>query len=50
VLVIDEWETVEHFRKFFAHPDLQALIAKSGAAPQPPEITVAEAITSPDQY
>jgi hypothetical protein len=50
VLVVDEWETVEHFQKFFADPDLQALIAMSGAAPQPPEITVAEAISSPDQY
>ena len=50
VLVVDEWETVEHFQKFFANPDLQALIAKSGAAPQPPEITIAEAISSPDEY
>jgi hypothetical protein len=39
-----------HFEKFFADPDLQALIAASGAAPGPPEITIAEAITSPDQY
>ena len=50
VLVVDEWETVEHFQKFFSNPDLQALIAQSGAAPAPPEITVAEAISSPDQY
>ena len=50
VLVVDEWETVEHFQKFFANPDLQALIAKSGAALQPPEITIAEAISSPDEY
>jgi heme-degrading monooxygenase HmoA len=50
VLVVDEWETAEHFQKFFAHPDLQALIARSGAAPQPPEITIAEAISSPDEY
>jgi len=50
VLVVDEWETVEHFQKFFSNPDLQALIAKSGAAPQPPEITIAEAISSPDEY
>ena len=48
--MVDEWESVEHFQKFFANPDLQALIAKSGAAPQPPEITIAEAISSPDQY
>jgi quinol monooxygenase YgiN len=50
VLVVDEWESVEHFQKFFAHPDLQALIAASGAAPAPPEITIAEAISSPDEY
>ena len=50
VVVVDEWESVEHFQKFFSDPDLQALIAKSGAAPQPPEIIVAEAISSPDQY
>jgi quinol monooxygenase YgiN len=50
VVVIDEWESAEHFEKFFANPDLQALIAASGAAPQPPEVTIAQAITSPDQY
>src|SRR5579862_975785 len=50
VVVVDEWESAEQFGKFFADPDLQALVAASGAAPQPPEITVAEAISSPDQY
>jgi quinol monooxygenase YgiN len=50
VVVVDEWESVEHFQKFFANPDLQALVAASGAAPQPPEITIAEAISSPDEY
>ena len=50
VLVVDEWESVEHFQKFFAQPDLQALIAQSGASPQPPEITIGEAISSPDEY
>jgi quinol monooxygenase YgiN len=50
VLVVDEWESVEHFQKFFANPDLQTIIAASGAAPQPPEITIAEAISTPDEY
>jgi quinol monooxygenase YgiN len=50
VLVVDEWESVEHFQKFYANPDLQALIAASGAAPQPPEITIAEAVSTPDEY
>jgi quinol monooxygenase YgiN len=50
VVVVDEWESVEHFEKFFANPDLQALIAASGAAPQPPETIIAQAISSPDEY
>jgi hypothetical protein len=50
VLVSDEWESVEHFRQFFADPDLQAFIGSVGADPAPPEIIVAEAIASPDQY
>jgi hypothetical protein len=50
VLVVDEWESVEHFEKFSANPDLQALIATSGADAVPPEITIAQAISSPDEY
>ena len=50
VLVIDEWESVEHFEKFFANPDLQAFIGSAGADPAPPQITIAEATGSPDQY
>jgi quinol monooxygenase YgiN len=50
VLVVDEWESAEQFGKFFANPDLQALVAASGAAPQPPEITIAEAISSADEF
>jgi quinol monooxygenase YgiN len=50
VVLIDEWETVEHFQQFFGQPDLQAFIGSVGAAPVPPEIIVAEAIASPDQY
>ena len=49
VLVVDEWETVEHFQKFFANPDLQALVMAAGATGEP-EVTVAEAVTSADQY
>ena len=47
VLVVDEWQSAEHFQKFFANPDLQALVASAGATGEP-EITVAEAISSPD--
>jgi hypothetical protein len=50
VVVTDEWESVGHFQQFFGQPDLQAFIGSVGAAPVPPEIIVAEAISSPDQY
>jgi heme-degrading monooxygenase HmoA len=50
VLVVDEWESTEHFQRFFADPDLQAFIGSVGAAPVPPELTIAEAVASPDQY
>jgi quinol monooxygenase YgiN len=50
VVVVDEWESAEHFQKFFANPDLQSFIASVGAAPGEPEITISEAITSPDQF
>ena len=50
VVIVDEWETAGQFQQFFANPDLQAFIGSVGAAPVPPQITVAEAVTSPDQY
>ncbi len=50
VLVVDAWESVEQFEKFMANPDLQAFIGSVGGAPDPPEVIVAEAVTSPDQF
>ena len=50
VVVVDEWESAEHFQKFFANPDLQAFIGSTGASPVPPEVTMTEAIASPDQF
>jgi heme-degrading monooxygenase HmoA len=50
VVVVDEWESAEHFQRFFADPNLQAFIGSVGAAPVPPELTIAEAVASPDQY
>jgi quinol monooxygenase YgiN len=50
VMVVDEWESAEHFQRFFADPGLQAFIGSVGAAPVPPELTIAEAVASPDQY
>ena len=50
VVLIDEWESVEQFQQFFANPELQAFIGTVGAAPVPPEITIAEAVASADQF
>jgi hypothetical protein len=50
VVIVDEWESAEHFEKFFADPELQAFIGSVGAAPVPPEITVTEAVASSDQF
>ena len=50
VVIVDEWETAGHFQQFFSNPDLQAFIGSVGAAPAPPEITIVEAVASPDQY
>jgi hypothetical protein len=49
VLVIDEWESLDQFQRFFGNPDLQAFIGTIGADPAPPEMAVAEAVASPDQ-
>ena len=51
VLVVDEWESVEQFEKFFGDPELQAFIGTVGGdTSAPPEITVAEAISSVDEF
>ncbi len=50
IVVTDEWESADHFMKFFSDPDLQAFIGSVGADPGPPEMIVAEAVSSPDQY
>ena len=50
VLIVDEWESVEQFQAFMANSDLQAFIGSVGAAPVPPEVIVAEAITSSDEF
>ena len=49
VLVVDEWESPQQFERFFGDPSLQAFIGTLGADPVPPEITIAEALASPDQ-
>ena len=50
IVVIDEWESMQHFESFFSDPNLQAFIGSAGADPGPPEMIVAEAISSPDQF
>ena len=50
VVVIDEWESVEQFERFFGAPELQAFIGEIGADPGPPEMIIAEAVPSPDEF
>lgn len=50
VLVVDEWTSAEKFESFFSDPELQAFIGSVGGSGGPPEITVTEAIDSPDQF
>src|SRR5215467_15727301 len=50
VLFVDEWDSVEQFQQFFGNPDLQAFIGSVGADPAPPEMIVAKALATPDQY
>ena len=50
VVIVDEWESVDHFQKFMADPDLQAFIASAGAGAGPPEMIVSEAVSSPDEF
>jgi hypothetical protein len=50
VLVVDEWETAADFEQFFSSPELQGFIGTIGGNPTPPEITVSEAVSSPDEF
>ena len=49
VVVNDEWPSVEVFEKFFSNPELQAFVGSIGAEGAP-EMTVAQAVASPDQF
>lgn len=51
ILVVDEWDTEEHFSEFFGRPELQQFIGEVGGDTSvAPEIMITEAITSPDQF
>jgi hypothetical protein len=49
VVVIDEWGSLGQFQQFFAKPELQAFIGEIGGAAGPPEMIIAEAVSSPDE-
>ena len=49
VLVVDEWENVDSFRRFFQRDDIAQAILAAGARGEP-EITITEAIETPDQF
>ena len=51
VVAIDEWESADAFTQFFSNPELQSFIASAGGdTSTPPDITVTEAISTPDQF
>ncbi len=50
VVAVDEWDSADQFQTFFANPELQEFIASVGAAPGPPDLTISEALSSPDQF
>lgn len=50
VVVVDEWGNADEFHNFFSDPELQEFIASVGGAPEPPDVTISEAISSPDQF
>jgi len=49
VIVVDEWETAEAFQGFISSPEVAAVMGEMGAQGEP-EVTIAEAIDSPDRY
>ena len=49
-MIVGEWEGAGHFQQFFGNPELRAFIGSVGTARAPPEMMVAEAVSSPDEY
>ena len=49
VVIVDEWESPQQFEQFIAQPNMQALSAEMGAS-GPPEMTICEAVASPDEF
>lgn len=51
VVAVDEWQSADDFEKFFGDPDMHAFIGSVGGdLSTPPDITVGEALESPDQF
>jgi quinol monooxygenase YgiN len=50
VVVVDEWESPSAFEAFMSDPELQQFIASAGAAAGPPDVTITEAVRSPDEF
>jgi quinol monooxygenase YgiN len=51
VVAVDEWEDPVRFEAFFTDPAMQEFIASIGGdTSAPPDITVTEAVDSPDQF
>lgn len=51
VMVVDEWDSADHFHAFFSNPDMQEFVGSMGGDTSvPPEITVAEAVSSADEF
>lgn len=51
VLVVDEWEDAAKFEAFFSDPALQQFIGEIGADQSvPPEMTLARAVSTPDEF
>lgn len=49
VLVVDEWESVDQYERFIGELQAEGVFAEAGAQGEP-QVTIAEAITTADQY
>lgn len=50
VIIVDEWPDAESFQQFFeANSTIPSLMQEAGVE-GPPEFTIAEAVTGPDQF
>ena len=50
VLVVDEWESPEHFQRFFEGNEQLATVMRNAGAQSEPEVVFTEAVSSPDEF